>query len=169
MRYSRSSISSVRGGRWPIVWSCRREPGETCAKSIRAPATESCAHSSGSRPSHARQEPGSSRAAMNCGVSASATIGSCTRFATAFWSYWWSVSPTAARYTGERPRVKGAIGVEARAGAGDTELIENEWSRACNPRDRYCLYVVYECATPNPRLLRVWIRSESSLPRPGVA
>jgi len=43
-------------------------------------------------------------AAMNCGVSASATIESCTRSATGLSSYWWSESLTAARRTGERPR-----------------------------------------------------------------
>lgn len=48
-----------------------------------------------------------------------------------------------------------AIEVKGRAGVGDIELTENEWSRACNLRDRYWLYVVYDCGTPNPRLLRV--------------
>lgn len=37
----------------------------------------------------------------------------------------------------------------------DFELTENEWSRSCNLRDRYWLYVVYNCGTPNPRLVRV--------------
>jgi len=48
-----------------------------------------------------------------------------------------------------------AIEVKGRAGVGDIELTENEWSRSCNLRDRYWLYVVYNCGTPNPRLLRV--------------
>lgn len=48
-----------------------------------------------------------------------------------------------------------AIEVKGRAGIGDVELTENEWSRACNSRDRFWLYVVYDCGTPNPRLLRV--------------
>ena len=48
-----------------------------------------------------------------------------------------------------------AIEVKGRAGIGDIELTENEWSRSCNLRDRYWLYVVYNCGTPNPRLLRV--------------
>jgi len=48
-----------------------------------------------------------------------------------------------------------AIEVKGRAGVGDIELTENEWSRACNSRDHYWLYVVYDCATPNPRLMRV--------------
>ena len=48
-----------------------------------------------------------------------------------------------------------AIEEKGRAGIGDIELTENEWSRACNLRERYWLYVVYNCGTPNPRLLRV--------------
>ena len=48
-----------------------------------------------------------------------------------------------------------AVEVKGRAGVGDIELTENEWSRACNVHDRYWLYVVYDCGTPNPRLLRV--------------
>ncbi|MBZ5590579.1 MAG: DUF3883 domain-containing protein, partial [Acidobacteriia bacterium] len=48
-----------------------------------------------------------------------------------------------------------AIEVKGRARTGDIEMKENEWTKACNLRDRYWLYVVYDCATPNPRLLRV--------------
>ncbi len=48
-----------------------------------------------------------------------------------------------------------AIEVKGRAGVGDIELTENEWSRACNLRDRYWLYVVFDCGTPRPRLFRV--------------
>jgi hypothetical protein len=48
-----------------------------------------------------------------------------------------------------------AIEVKGRAGIGDIEITENEWVKACNLRDRYWLYVVYECATAQPRLLRV--------------
>jgi superfamily II DNA or RNA helicase len=48
-----------------------------------------------------------------------------------------------------------AIEVKGRVGVGDIELTENEWSRACNSRDRYWLYVVYDCGTQNPRLFRV--------------
>jgi hypothetical protein len=47
------------------------------------------------------------------------------------------------------------IEVKGRAGIGDVELTENEWVKACNLRDRYWLYVVFDCATPNPKLLRV--------------
>jgi hypothetical protein len=38
---------------------------------------------------------------------------------------------------------------------GDVEVSANEWAKACNMRDGYWLYVVYDCATPNPRLVRV--------------
>ena len=48
-----------------------------------------------------------------------------------------------------------AIEVKGRAGTGNVELSENEWSRACNLRDDYWLYVVFDCATPHPRLVRV--------------
>jgi hypothetical protein len=47
------------------------------------------------------------------------------------------------------------IEVKGRAGIGDIEITENEWVKACNLRDRYWLYVVYECATAHPRLLRI--------------
>ncbi len=48
-----------------------------------------------------------------------------------------------------------AIEVKGRATIGDVELTENEYIRACNLRDRYWLYVVFECAKAAPRLLRV--------------
>ena len=48
-----------------------------------------------------------------------------------------------------------AIEVKGRVAVGDIELTENEWSRACNSREKYWLYVVYDCGTSNPRLLRV--------------
>ena len=50
---------------------------------------------------------------------------------------------------------KRPIEVKGRAGVADIELTENEWAKACNLRDRYWLYVVYDCASPNPRMLRV--------------
>jgi superfamily II DNA or RNA helicase len=50
---------------------------------------------------------------------------------------------------------KRAIEVKGRAGDGDIELTENEWVQACNHRDRYWLYVVFDCATARPRLVRV--------------
>lgn len=45
--------------------------------------------------------------------------------------------------------------MKGRVGVGDIELTENEWNRACNSRDRYWLYAVYDCGTPHPPLLRV--------------
>ena len=48
-----------------------------------------------------------------------------------------------------------AIEVKGKARAGDIELSDNEWAKACNLRDGYWLYAVYDCATPRPRLARV--------------
>lgn len=48
-----------------------------------------------------------------------------------------------------------AIEVKGRAGTGDVEVTANEWAKACNMRDGYWLYAVYDCATPNPRFVRV--------------
>ena len=50
---------------------------------------------------------------------------------------------------------KRAIEVKGRAGMGDVEVSANEWAKACNMRDGYWLYAVYDCATPSPRLVRV--------------
>ena len=50
---------------------------------------------------------------------------------------------------------KRAIEVKGRAGVGEVEVSANEWAKACNLREGYWLFVVYECATSNPRLLRV--------------
>ena len=47
------------------------------------------------------------------------------------------------------------IEVKGRRAVGDIELTENEWARAANLRQDYWLYVVYDCATANPRPLRV--------------
>jgi hypothetical protein len=48
-----------------------------------------------------------------------------------------------------------AIEVKGRAGVGDVDISENEWAKACNLRERYWLYVVFDCATSSPRLERV--------------
>ena len=48
-----------------------------------------------------------------------------------------------------------AIEVKGRAGSGNVEMSENEWAKACNLRGGYWLYVVFDCATPYPRLVRV--------------
>jgi len=50
---------------------------------------------------------------------------------------------------------KRAIEVKGRAGIGDVEVSANEWAKACNLRQGYWLYAVYDCATPSPRLARV--------------
>lgn len=48
-----------------------------------------------------------------------------------------------------------AIEVKGRVGISNIELTENEYIKACNLRERYWLYVVYECAKTIPRLLRI--------------
>ena len=48
-----------------------------------------------------------------------------------------------------------AIEVKGRAGSGNVAMSENEWAKACNLRSGYWLYVVFDCATPHPRLVRV--------------
>lgn len=53
------------------------------------------------------------------------------------------------------PREERAIEVKGRAGSGAIEVLENEWAKACNLRDRYWLYVVFDCAAPQPRLIKV--------------
>lgn len=54
-----------------------------------------------------------------------------------------------------RPGGERAIEVKGRARSGNVEVSENEWAKACNLRDDYWLYVVFDCATPQPRLVRV--------------
>ena len=47
------------------------------------------------------------------------------------------------------------IEVKGRAGDGAIQMEANEWKQACHLGERYWLYVVFDCATPTPRLLRV--------------
>ena len=47
------------------------------------------------------------------------------------------------------------IEVKGRAGESAIQLELNEWKQACHLEDRYWLYVVFDCATPDPRLVRV--------------
>ncbi|MBP7688592.1 MAG: DUF3883 domain-containing protein [Thermoflexales bacterium] len=54
-----------------------------------------------------------------------------------------------------RDKERRNIEVKGRARVGDVELTENEWPQACNLGEQYWLYVVYDCATPTPHLLRV--------------
>lgn len=51
--------------------------------------------------------------------------------------------------------VERGIEVKGRAGVGDVELTENEWAKSCTQRDRYWLYVVFDCGTSDPRLVRI--------------
>lgn len=48
-----------------------------------------------------------------------------------------------------------AIEVKGRAQAGDIHISDNEWAAACNNRQNYWLYVVFNCALPQPRLICV--------------
>ena len=50
---------------------------------------------------------------------------------------------------------KRAIEVKGRRGSGGVQLQDNEWASACTNRRTYWLYVVFDCATPHPRLMRV--------------
>ena len=47
------------------------------------------------------------------------------------------------------------IEVKGRARVGDVTLHDNEWTAAINQREDYWLYVVYDCGTSDPRLIRV--------------
>ncbi len=48
-----------------------------------------------------------------------------------------------------------AIEVKGRVGTGPIELSENEYGKACTLRNRYWLYVVFDCEKRYPRLVRV--------------
>jgi transcriptional regulator with XRE-family HTH domain len=58
-----------------------------------------------------------------------------------------------------------AIEVKGRAGTGDVDISENEWAKACNLRDKYWLYVVFECGKSQPRLVRIQDPWGKILPR----
>jgi hypothetical protein len=45
-------------------------------------------------------------------------------------------------------------------------MTENEWDRAMNLRSEYWLYVVAECASPAPRLIRIQDPAMRLLMRP---
>ncbi|MBS1705312.1 MAG: DUF3883 domain-containing protein [Armatimonadetes bacterium] len=47
------------------------------------------------------------------------------------------------------------IEVKGRAGAGEVNVSDNEWSAACNYRENFWLYVAYDCDKSTPRLHRV--------------
>ena len=48
-----------------------------------------------------------------------------------------------------------SIEVKGRAGRAAVRMERNEWKQACNLGGRYWLYVVFDCATPAPRLYRI--------------
>lgn len=48
-----------------------------------------------------------------------------------------------------------AIEVKGRAQTGDIDISENEWSAACNHREKYWLYVSFDCIKPIPQLFTV--------------
>ena len=47
------------------------------------------------------------------------------------------------------------IEVKGRAERGAVQMEANEWTQACHLGDSYWLYVVFDCATPSPQLVRV--------------
>ena len=55
------------------------------------------------------------------------------------------------RHPGEARNIE----VKGRAGQGAIAMEANEWKQACHLGDSYWLYVVFDCATPRPRLVRV--------------
>lgn len=55
----------------------------------------------------------------------------------------------------KRPGEERGIEVKGRVGTGEIEVTENEWARACNLRNRYWLYVVFDCGSAQPRLFKV--------------
>ena len=57
--------------------------------------------------------------------------------------------------TADSPSEELAIEVKGRRGYGGIEMKDNEWANACNLRGKYWLYVIFDCATPHPRLIRV--------------
>jgi len=47
------------------------------------------------------------------------------------------------------------IEVKGRANTGEIQVSENEWSSACNHRSHFWLYVVFDCGSSHPTLLRI--------------
>jgi hypothetical protein len=50
---------------------------------------------------------------------------------------------------------KRCIEVKGKARIGDVDVSANEWPAACNLGSQYWFYVVFDCATAHPQLLRV--------------
>ena len=65
-------------------------------------------------------------------------------------------------------RERRCIEVKGTRGHEFVEMTENEWNRAMTLRSEYWLYVVADCATPAPRLLRVQDPAWNLLARPTV-
>ena len=57
-----------------------------------------------------------------------------------------------ARFSDGRKR---AIEVKGRGGKDAIQMEWNEWKQACNLGEEYWLYVVLDCATPSPQLIRI--------------
>jgi hypothetical protein len=38
---------------------------------------------------------------------------------------------------------------------GDVDISENEWAKGCNLREKYWLYIVFDCVGSSPHLIRV--------------
>jgi hypothetical protein len=55
------------------------------------------------------------------------------------------------RRNGERR----CIEVKGKARIGDVDVSANEWPAACNLGSQYWFYVVFDCASAHPQLLRV--------------
>lgn len=67
-----------------------------------------------------------------------------------------SIRSSSAKATEDKPGKEiRCIEVKGRATTGDIEVSANEWAKACNMRQDYWIYAVYNCATSNPRLARV--------------
>jgi len=62
--------------------------------------------------------------------------------------------------------VRRCIEVKGLAGIGEIQVTDNEWARACNLREDYWLYVVYNCATSTPQMVRVQDPFDKLLVRP---
>jgi hypothetical protein len=63
-------------------------------------------------------------------------------------------------------RERRCIEVKGTRGSEAVEMSENEWDRAMNLRSEYWLYVVAECASPAPRLIRIQDPAWKLLVRP---
>ncbi|MDR2573958.1 MAG: DUF3883 domain-containing protein, partial [Desulfovibrio sp.] len=63
-------------------------------------------------------------------------------------------------------RERRCIEVKGTRGNDAVVMTENEWAKAMNLRSEYWLYVVAECASPAPRLIRIQDPAMTLLTRP---